>query len=363
MLRFLHAADFHLDSPFSALSPRAAADMRSEQRTLLARCLALAKARDVHVVLIAGDLFDGAQVFPETIELLHELFSATRADIFISPGNHDPYTKSSPYACESWPPHVHIFNTPSVSRVTLPELGCTVYGSAFCDHYRFDSPLSGLAVSGSGLQLGCFHAELKKGSRYGPLSLEDLAASGLHYAALGHIHARSTLQKSGAVPYAYSGCVQGRGFDELGEKGCYYGELSEDGELRLEFVPLAERQYQSFSLVLDDRPIADQVIDLLPAQKSPHIARIYLRGERSIAQLSLAPLMALVEPFFFSVSLLDETHYVENFRAREGEDSLTGRFLRELRASCEAGTPEQRSLFDLAARYGVAALEGREEPR
>ena len=34
MLRFLHAADFHLDSPFAGLPPRLAAQRRRELREL-----------------------------------------------------------------------------------------------------------------------------------------------------------------------------------------------------------------------------------------------------------------------------------------------------------------------------------------
>ena len=35
MIKFLHAADLHLDAPFSALSPEQAAARRQEQRALL----------------------------------------------------------------------------------------------------------------------------------------------------------------------------------------------------------------------------------------------------------------------------------------------------------------------------------------
>ena len=34
MIKFLHAADLHLDAPFAALSPEQAAERRREQRAL-----------------------------------------------------------------------------------------------------------------------------------------------------------------------------------------------------------------------------------------------------------------------------------------------------------------------------------------
>lgn len=364
MLKFLHAADFHLDSPFSSLSSRQAAAARQDQRDLMLRFVQEAKERAVDLVLIAGDLFDSAHIYPETIELLHELFEELSIPIFISPGNHDPYTKSSPYACEPWPAHVHIFQTPTVTRIALPDLGCKVYGSAFCENARLDSPLAGLAVEGDGLQLGCFHADLaKKNTLYGPLPLEALRESGLHYVALGHVHACSDLQREGRVFYAYPGCPQGRGFDETGSKGCYYGEMDEDGSVELSFLTLAQRHYESWSLTLGAGSVQEQLRAILPPVPTDDIGRIFLRGERFVKELPLDELEAMAKPLFFSVALIDESRYVENLRLRESEDSLVGRFLRELRPLTETGTPEQAALYELAARYGVAALEGREEPQ
>ena len=46
MLKVLHGADFHLDSPFSGLKPDAAARRRGEQRELLARLTDLARERE-----------------------------------------------------------------------------------------------------------------------------------------------------------------------------------------------------------------------------------------------------------------------------------------------------------------------------
>ena len=57
MIKFLHAADLHLDAPFSALSPEQAAARRQEQRALLTDLAEAANAQDCDVVLLAGDLF------------------------------------------------------------------------------------------------------------------------------------------------------------------------------------------------------------------------------------------------------------------------------------------------------------------
>lgn len=47
-------------------------------------------------MLLAGDLFDSDNTWPETIEALQRAFSACHAKVFISPGNHDYYTPAVP---------------------------------------------------------------------------------------------------------------------------------------------------------------------------------------------------------------------------------------------------------------------------
>lgn len=364
MLRFLHAGDFHLDSPFSELSPQQAAGAREQQRELLSHVQELALEKKVDLIFLTGDIFDGQQVYPETLETLQATLSAIPAEVFISPGNHDPYSVKSPYARVSWPSNVHIFKEDRVTAVELPELGCTVYGSAFTESLRLNSPLEGLSVSEEGLQLGCFHGDLgKKLSRYGPISPEELGESGLHYVALGHVHARSELARAGKSFYAYPGCPQGRGFDETGEKGIYFGTIDEDGSVTLEFLPLCLWQYHSITADLGGKAAKVVLKSLLPSEPSGDICRIFLRGERREGTLPMEALYALAEPYYHTLVLIDETREPEDLWAREREEGLCGLFLREMRRQMEAAKEEERETLLLAARFGLAALEGREEPQ
>lgn len=67
MIKFLHAADLHLDAPFAALSPEQAAARRQEQRELLTELAEAANTHDCDLVLLAGDLFDSAGASDETL--------------------------------------------------------------------------------------------------------------------------------------------------------------------------------------------------------------------------------------------------------------------------------------------------------
>ena len=108
-VKIVHAADFHLDSAFGALSAEQARQRRRESRELLTRLSNYVNQNGVDLVLLAGDLFDSDTTYRETLEALSEALGAMRARVFIAPGNHDPYSAKSPYATLSWPENVHVF--------------------------------------------------------------------------------------------------------------------------------------------------------------------------------------------------------------------------------------------------------------
>ena len=91
MIRLLHAADFHLDSAFSALPPERAAERRLEQRFALQALSALCRERGCDAVLLSGDLFDSALTADSTVDFVRKaLAKIPEIYVFISPGNHDP---------------------------------------------------------------------------------------------------------------------------------------------------------------------------------------------------------------------------------------------------------------------------------
>lgn len=364
MLHILHGADLHLDAPFTGLSAEQARQRRSELRELPRRLAELARERGADLVLLSGDLFDGSDPYAETAQALSRALGQTGCPVFIAPGNHDPYGPRSPYALLSWPENVHIFRTAAMEAVPLPKLGCTVWGAAFTGVSREDSPLGGFAAPrDGGVHIGVLHADVEGKGRYAPLPESHIAVSGLTYLALGHIHACSGLRKAGETAWAYPGCPEGRGFDELGEKGCLW--VTVDGtSVEAEFLPLARRRYRLVEADLSgvESP-EDALISALPADAGDDILRVVLTGESGVEGLDLAPLKALAETKCWSAQVLDRTTVRRDLWSRAEEDTLTGLFLRQMRLRLEgAADEEERGRLEEAVRFGLAALEHREEP-
>lgn len=357
MLKIIHGADFHLDSPFAGLSPERAARRRGEQRELLDRLAGLAREKGADLVLLAGDLLDSQRVYRETLQALRSSLAAIPCPVFIAPGNHDCCTERSIWNTLDWPDNVHIFTSGSLEAVELP--GCTLWGRAFTGPRQDTCPLEGLSVPDDGkLHLAVLHASVGQGGDYAPISPAHIAASALDYLALGHIHQGSGLQREGDTFWAYPGCPEGRGFDETGDKGALYVE-AEPGRVTAQFIPLARQRYEILSAdVTGAGDILSAVRAALPADTENLICRVLLTGESQPPDL--AALERALAPQFYGLTLIDSTRLPRDLWARRGEDTLTGLFLQTMWDKCRA--EPDNSVYQLAARYGLAALEGGEEP-
>ena len=360
-IRILHTADLHMDSPFESLSEGKAAIRRAELRALPKKIAALAIKEKVDVVLLSGDLLDGESVYRETADELAQYLRKIPAPVFIAPGNHDYYSSSSAYARMDLSNNIYLFQNNEVEHYDFPEKGFRVYGAAFTGK---DAPalLNGFhAERTSGmLSLMCIHGETDAPkSLYNPITTEEIAESGLDYLALGHIHKASGLQRAGNTRYAQPGCPEGRGFDEQGRKTVNLVEY-ENGTWSLRSVRIASRLYEQIAVDVTDTDPLFAIQMALPDDTVRDIYRIILKGETD-APVNLKNLTEQLSEYFFEVQLRDETRLKEDIWARAGSDTLRGLFLSKMKTRYDAAPEEEKNRIEQAVRWGVAALDNREE--
>ena len=362
MIKIIHAADFHLDSAFGGLPAEKSRERRRESRELADRLADLVLLEKADLVLLSGDLFDGERVYPETVERLKAALARMRCPVFIAPGNHDPYTVRSPYALQPWPDNVCIFREEGLSSVTLPELGCVIHGAAFTGPERTSCVLSGWTAPQDGMtHIFCLHSDAAApASRYGPITKEQIAHSGADYLALGHIHQYSGLQREGDTYWAYPGCPEGRGFDELGDKGVLAGTVG-PGEAKLRFVPLCRRRYWILEADVTDTSPREAVEKVMPDTAGEDICRVLFTGEADEQGIDLPMMESMFRDRFYALELRDRTRPAQSLWERAGENSLRGLFLQEMKVKYDAASDEAaREQITLAVRFGLAALEGRD---
>ena len=342
MMKLLHSADWHLDAPLLGFSPEETAQLKAALLELPAKVVCTAREHGCDLLLLSGDLFDGAYS-PETLLILQRALAEADIPVCIAPGNHDPMGPQSPWAQPGWSKNVHIFKG-GMESLLLPELNCRVYGAAFLGS---DSQplLEGFRADCSEqYAVGIFHGDpLTPQSGKNAITRHQVASCALDYLALGHIH-KGDMFREGGTLCAWPGCPMGRGFDETGEKGVLLVTL--DGDARAEFLPLdAPRFYR-----LKSNPAA--LADLLPAAFTRDHYRVELTGESE--PVDLAALQAAF-PHIPNLTLRDQTVPPIDLWANAGSDSLEGVFFDLLRNS-----EEDPETVQLAARISRQLLLGRE---
>jgi len=369
MPKIIHTADVHLDAPFSLLDVQKSQIRKNELRDTFASIILLAKSEKADLVLIAGDLFDSGFVTKETMSLLVSLFSsAPECRFVIAPGNHDYMWGRSPYKKEGFPSNVYIFDQEHLSCFSFPEIGADVYGYAFASDSYTENPLAEKVVlDRSKVNILVAHADVAGRSKYCPISISDIAKSGFDYIALGHIHQGGKINTAGTTYYAYSGCPEGRSFDECGAKGVIIAELSKNtGKLSASFSNkrTGKRRFEKISVditgVTDREMLLSRIKTAVEKEGyGPDVLlRVRLTGRIS-PEITLSPekLEANAVGVFY-LEVEDASLPLLNYEELKNDISIRGAFFRELLPLLENGNEEERRTAADALRYGLAALDG-----
>jgi DNA repair exonuclease SbcCD nuclease subunit len=272
MIRFLHCADIHLDSPLQRLAQHEgapAALARGASRRAFENLVTLALATPVDFVLIAGDLFDGQwRDYNSALFLVGQLRRMREAGIpvILISGNHDA---ASPITCKlRLPEGVHLLPLDAPGTLRLPGLNVAIHGQGFAARAEFRNlalsyppPVPGL------LNIGMLHTSLtgREGHEpYAPCTPADLIARGYDYWALGHVHQRETICERPWI--GYPGNLQGRHANETGPKGALLACVDERGDIATQFRPLADLSWERLRLDCSAAHTGYDVLDLLLAQ-------------------------------------------------------------------------------------------------
>ena len=242
-MRFIHAADLHLDSPLRGLARYEGAPverLRTATRGALERLIDLALAEPVDFVLVAGDIYDRDwQDFHTGLFFREQLVRLDRAGIrvFMVQGNHDAQGVISRQLV--LPPNVTVFGSRGAETRRLDDLAVAIHGRSFRDRAEdadlvpsYPDPLPGF------FNIGLLHTSLsgRPGhDTYAPTTIDTLAAKGYDYWALGHVHCRERVLDNPRI--VYPGNLQGRHANETGPKGCELVRV-EAGRIACEFMPL-----------------------------------------------------------------------------------------------------------------------------
>ena len=353
-LRFIHAADLHLDSPFTGIRAAApenvATTLYSATFDSYQNIVDLCITEGVDALLVAGDIYDSAdrslraqRAFIDGLQRL----DAAGIRSFVCHGNHDPLDGWE--ARLSYPDGCHRFGSefsPAPVFLDDPERAL-IYGISYPTRDVYDNLVSRLGrVADGALAIGLLHANVGGNTDhalYAPCSLDDLAQSGIDYWALGHVHTRQVLRQH-APTVVYPGNPQGRRPNETGARGVYLVEVDDNRNISLDFRPTDTVRWEQASIDISaletEQDLLNAIDDALQSRLDSAagrsvVARVTLTGRGELNRFLRQPdalddLLASVNdqwakrlPFVWCERIEDETAAaVDRDALRSGEDFL-----------------------------------------
>ncbi|MBE1236808.1 DNA repair exonuclease [Phaeovibrio sulfidiphilus] len=290
MIRLIHTADVHLDSPLRSLALRDGAlqdQVRAATRQAFVRIVDSALELGVQGLLVAGDLFDGAQRSARTAAFLNaqlDRLNSAGIGVFYVKGNHDA---ENPVAGEiPLPGNVHVFDDQG-GKVRLGQTDVWIHGVSFSGRQAPASLLPKFAAPVPGaVNIALLHTSLSGApghDPYAPCSVAELEALGFDYWALGHVHRRQVHRESPWV--VMPGTPQGRDIKEPGPRSATLLSIG-DGRISVSEIPTSEVEFHRVSV--DVTGIGDPDALRLAVRKALQRCDRALVSPRGIVRVRLA---------------------------------------------------------------------------
>ncbi len=364
-MKIIHCADLHLGSKMRAKLPEEKAEeRRGEVREAFEKMLRYAKENGAEAVLISGDAFDSDRPAMRDKQLFYRAVEAHKElTFFYLRGNHDAKEENS--LTEDLP-NLFTFGN---EWTTYSFCGVNITGAEW--HAENAEKLyASLSLPENGVNIVLLHGDIG-----GEIDLRRLKEKNIDYLALGHIHSFSEGKIDERGTYAYSGCLEGRGYDECGKKGfVLLNVIPQDpggmgaknvagGEKKISvaFVPSSIREITEYrvdvSAAKNDYE-AREIVRRAVVSPQKDMVRVYLTGEVGFDRRALEKSVSeSLSGRYYYASVKDETRAKCDFAAYAAENnSLKGEFVR-LTLAREDLTAEEK---DAVIRLGINVLENGE---
>ena len=353
-MRFIHCSDLHLDSKMEAnLSPARARQRNTELCKTFERMVTYAKEHQVRAILICGDLFDGLRTKLSTIHFVFRVMQqAPEIDFLYLRGNHD--MRSLVFG-NMLPPNLKLFQ----NNWTTHTYGDTTISGIEIDADSCRTLYHTLSLQAQNKNIVMLHGQVASSPGLDEIALPLLTGKHIDYLALGHLHRYQAERLDYRGTYCYSGCLEGRGFDECGEKG--FVVLDTDGVgIRSHFVPFAHRRLHDVSVNISNCTDNPQILDSIRSATADiserDLVKITLIGNYpQQLQKNLSFLETMLSTDFYCVRLTDASK-LEIPNSVDMDVSLKSEFIRRVMHDTSLSPDDVENILQL----GLAALRGEE---
>jgi DNA repair exonuclease SbcCD nuclease subunit len=364
-LKILHTADVHLGAKFLGLGSKGQAQ-RARLLDAFERTVDAGLSKGVDLFIVAGDLFDANLVsrslLAQAAAQLSRLSDA-RIPVCLTPGTHDPFGPDSIYNSPELASieGLTVFKNEVMTPFLLPDIDCVVYGSANMRPFEVTNPLESLdLLTGVRYHVGILHAcfeipDVVEEDTY-MVTAGQIAASGLDYLALGHLHGMSD-RSSGEVTAYYSGSPELVRM-QAGEAGYALMVELDGGEVRVEPLKTGALKYEELNIEAEEVGTAGLTSRLLGLADADMFLQVNVTGLRPAGYPDPLEVLEELSDDFFMVKVSDRTSARPETldAAAHPEGSPASRYLRIMEGRLAAASPSEEEEVREAMTVGLSLL-------
>ncbi|MBQ8197732.1 MAG: DNA repair exonuclease [Clostridia bacterium] len=337
-MKIIHCADLHLGSKINGLPTDLSKVRKAEVVHTFERIAEFANNNGVKAIIIAGDMFDTTRV---SDKLYKQLLSCIRrysnVDFLYLSGNHDEDAFIKKGGKETLPNNFKVFGNEwtcfEYDNVTITGINsCALNTSIVYDTLSLDKDK---------INICCMHGQiagyaLEKGKEV--ISLPRLKNKHIDYLALGHYHFFMDGKIDERGFYAYSGCPEGRGYDETGEKGFVLIDTV-NNKLSYKFKPFACRNILELEFSVTNFEsgfdVREEILSIVKAKYNKNYQlKVVLSGERKADFiLDTVELAERLNELVFFAKVVDKTNLKISLEEFATDKSVRGEFVRAVLSS------------------------------
>ena len=378
-MKILHMADVHLDSKLSRyFDNEKARERRNEILNTFTAAVEYAANEGVEAVIIAGDLFDVRNITATARDSVSDSIEQhPEITFYYLRGNHDAdsFVQNMIEKRGGLPANLKMFSDTWTSYRQEASDGVTVVITGAEMNADNNSRLvSSLVLNQDDFNIVVLHGqevELASKKDAEVIPLRDYKNKGIDYMALGHIHEPKIEQLDARGRYSYSGCLEGRGYDEIGQHGFNILDIKSEGgkaTYEVHFTPFAKRIIHRIAMDLNEAGmdvITSQAI-VRHIQKAAAEAgveakdmlRVELVGKiDSDAEIDVEYIRKSLENDFYHIKVVDLTKPSVSFEDFMLDKSLRGEFVRLIKEKAEQGELSEDEAA-VIAQLGIDVLAG-----
>lgn len=371
LMRIIHCADIHLESPMNTrFTDKVAKERKSEILAGFIEMVRYAAANGVEAIIIAGDLFDKEKVAKKISDAMINVIENNREiDFYYLRGNHDKgrWIESLNYV----PDNLLLFNESFISYIANDKRKGNIVITGIEKKGTDTALYDELELDGNDFNIVVMHGNLLESNveyREEDISIRRLAGKNIDYLAMGHLHSYSEGKLDSRGSFCYSGCLMARGFDECGEHGFVLIDIDENTlNVSRRFVKMSGREvyikYVDVSGCSDNNEAEEKVKRVLDEDgvSSKSIVRVILCGKAEHGcDVDADILKGWLDKEYYYIEVTDELKRIDEYEAdEEYEDisrtsTLKGEFIRIVKKRKDITSEDKQAII----RYGLIALDG-----